>query len=49
MPKEGLRSSSLLSDQESLEHDYQLGLQAGFNLVQLYDQLDVEIDGRESA
>ncbi|HHF2851060.1 TPA: patatin family protein [Vibrio diabolicus] len=48
-PKEGLRSSSLLSDQESLEHDYQLGLQAGFNLVQLYDQLNIEIDGRESA
>ncbi|BCN23740.1 patatin-like phospholipase family protein [Vibrio alfacsensis] len=46
-PKEELKSSSLLSDPEALEHDYQLGLQAGFNLIQLYDQLN--IDGRASA
>ncbi len=46
-PKEGLRSSSLLSDPRALEHDYQLGLQAGYNFVQLYNQLD--LDGRESA
>lgn len=50
-PKEGLRSSSLLSEPAALEHDYQLGLQAGFNFVQLYDQfnLDIDVDGRESA
>ncbi|WP_045496279.1 patatin-like phospholipase family protein [Vibrio hyugaensis] len=46
-PKEELQSSSLLSDSEALEHDYQLGLQAGFNLIQLYDKLNV--DGRETA
>lgn len=50
-PREVLRSSSLLSDPEDLEHDYQLGLQAGYNFVQLYDQLniDLDLDGRESA
>lgn len=46
-PKEELQSSSLLSDPEALEHDYQLGLQTGFNLIQLYDKLN--IDGRETA
>ncbi|MCV5225171.1 DUF6363 domain-containing protein, partial [Escherichia coli] len=45
-PKEGLKSSSLLSEPEALEHDYQLGLQAGFNLVQLYDQLNMDLEGR---
>ncbi|MDW1502514.1 DUF6363 domain-containing protein, partial [Vibrio sp. YT-19(2023)] len=44
-PKEGLKSSSLLSEPEALEHDYQLGLQAGFNLVQLYDQLNMDLEG----
>jgi hypothetical protein len=41
----------LLSDPEDLEHDYQSGLQAGYNFVQLYDQLniDLDLDGRESA
>ncbi len=48
-PKEGLKSSSLLSEPEALERDYQLGLQAGFNLVQLYDQLNMDLEGRESA
>ncbi|MEF1310065.1 DUF6363 domain-containing protein [Vibrio mytili] len=48
-PKEGLRSSSLLSDQASLEHDYQLGLQAGYNVVQLYDRLNLGIEGLQSA
>lgn len=48
-PKEGLLSSSLLSDCDALEHDYQLGLQAGYNFIQLYDQLDLNEDGRESA
>ncbi|PFG55828.1 putative patatin/cPLA2 family phospholipase [Vibrio sp. ES.051] len=48
-PREELRASSLLSDPESLEHDYQLGLQAGFNLVQLYEQLNININDRESA
>ena len=38
-PREELQSSSLMSDPESLEHDYQLGLQTGFNLVRLYDEL----------
>lgn len=50
-PREELKSSSLLSEPEDLEHDYQLGLQAGYNVVQLYDQLDLALDlgGRESA
>ena len=38
-PREELQSSSLMSDPEALEHDYQLGLQTGFNLVRLYDEL----------
>lgn len=41
-PQEELRSSSLLSDPEALEHDYQLGLQTGLNLIQLYDQLNMD-------
>ncbi|MGR5132212.1 patatin-like phospholipase family protein [Vibrio alfacsensis] len=41
-PQEELRSSSLLSDSEALEHDYQLGLQTGLNLIQLYDQLNMD-------
>ncbi|MGR5235748.1 patatin-like phospholipase family protein [Vibrio alfacsensis] len=45
-PQEELRSSSLLSDPDALEHDYQLGLQAGLNLIQLYEQLNT--NGRES-
>ncbi|WP_045394303.1 patatin-like phospholipase family protein [Vibrio rotiferianus] len=46
-PKEELRASSLLSEPEDLEHDYQLGLQAGFNLISLYDEL--KSDGLERA
>lgn len=41
-PQEELRSSSLLSEPEALEHDYQLGLQTGLNLIQLYDQLNMD-------
>ncbi|MGR5353116.1 patatin-like phospholipase family protein [Vibrio sp. DNB22_19_2] len=41
-PQQELRSSSLLSDPEALEHDYQLGLQTGLNLIQLYDQLNMD-------
>jgi predicted patatin/cPLA2 family phospholipase len=46
-PKEELKASSLLSEPEDLEHDYQLGLQAGFNLISLYDEL--KSDGLERA
>jgi len=46
-PREELQSSSLMSDFASLEHDYQLGLRTGFNLIQLYDKLNM--DGRETA
>ncbi|MDF2154229.1 patatin-like phospholipase family protein [Vibrio sp. CAU 1672] len=46
-PKEELQSSSLLSTPEQLEHDYEQGLQAGYNLVDLYDGL--KSDDRERA
>lgn len=38
-PEEPLRSSSLLSEKESLLYDYQLGLDAGFRFVETYSQL----------
>ncbi|MGD8172282.1 patatin-like phospholipase family protein [Vibrio sp. TRT 21S02] len=37
-PSSPLKSSSLLSEQEDLEHDYQLGLEAGFRFVDVFSQ-----------
>ncbi|TXY29370.1 patatin family protein [Vibrio mimicus] len=38
MPSEPLRSNSLLSSSEDLEHDYEVGLKAGYRFLKAYNE-----------
>lgn len=49
VPSEPLKSSSLLSDTEALLHDYQLGLQAGYQFIETFDRAIQQSTTRVSA